>query len=124
MVIHFPRLAVPAGPVPGSLANLKQISLGADITPRLVSFCTMSRRSSRLRASRSMLCTTTVSPARAKAEQPFPFRTLSVLTRSLVTKEPIDRDMLELAFRVLVEAAHPDLADAVDRASSLSGRTL
>ena len=31
-------------------------------TPRLLSCCTMRRRSSRLRASRSMLCTTTVSP--------------------------------------------------------------
>ena len=28
-------------------------------------------------------------------------------------KEPIDLDMLELAFRVLVEAAHPDVADAL-----------
>ena len=41
------------------------------------------------------------------------FRTLRVLTRSLFGKESIDRDMLELAFRVLVEAAHPDIATAV-----------
>ena len=41
------------------------------------------------------------------------FRTLRVLTRSLVGKVPIDRDLLELAFRVLVEAAHPDVADAL-----------
>ena len=32
--------------------------------------------------------------------------------------------MLELAFRVRVETAHPDLADAVDPESNLSGRTL
>ena len=38
---------------------------------------------------------------------------LRVLTRSLVGKEPIDLDMLKLAFRVLVEAAHPDIADAL-----------
>ena len=48
-----------------------------------------------------------------EGEQPFQFRTLRVLTRSLVGKEPIDLDMLELAFRVLVEAAHPDVADAL-----------
>ena len=48
-----------------------------------------------------------------RGEQPFQFRTLRVLTRSLVGKEPIDLDMLELAFRVLVEAAHPDVADAL-----------
>ena len=48
-----------------------------------------------------------------EGEQPFQFRTLPVLARSFVGKEPIDRDMLELAFRVLVEAAHPDVADAV-----------
>ena len=48
-----------------------------------------------------------------EGQQPFQFRTLPVLTGSLVAKEPINRDMLELAFRVLVEAAHPDLADAV-----------
>ena len=46
-----------------------------------------------------------------EGEQPFQFRTLRVLTRSLVGKEPIDLDLLELAFRVLVEAAHPDVAD-------------
>ena len=34
-------------------------------------------------------------------------------TRSLVGKEPIDLDLLELALRVLVEAAHPDVADAL-----------
>lgn len=36
-------------------------------TPRCVSPWTMRRRSSRLRASLSMLCTTTVSPSRTKA---------------------------------------------------------
>ena len=41
------------------------------------------------------------------AEQPFQFRTLRVLTRSLVGKELIDLDLLELAFRVLGDAAHP-----------------
>ena len=62
-----------------------------------------------------MLCITTVSPSRAKASNlsSFQFRTLRVLTRSLVGKEPIDLDMLDLAFRVLVEAAHPDIADAL-----------
>ncbi|SSV77985.1 Uncharacterised protein [Acinetobacter baumannii] len=35
-------------------------------TPRCVSVCTIRRKSSRLRARRSMLCTTTVSPVRAK----------------------------------------------------------
>ena len=36
-----------------------------------------------------------------------------VLPEAVSVKEPIDRDMLELAFRVLVEAAHPDVADAL-----------
>ena len=34
------------------------------------------------------------------------------LPEAVSVKELIDRDMLELAFRVLVEAAHPDVADA------------
>ena len=38
-----------------------------------------------------------------EGEQPFQFRTLRVLTRSLVGKESIDLDMLELAFWVLVK---------------------
>jgi hypothetical protein len=39
-------------------------------TPSLVSFCTRDRRSSRFRASRSMLCTTRVSPSRMKRRSP------------------------------------------------------
>ena len=38
---------------------------------------------------------------------------LRVLPGHRVGKEPIDLDLLELAVRVLVEAAHPDIADAV-----------
>jgi len=48
-----------------------------------------------------------------KGDQPFQFGTLCVLARSLVGKEPISLDMLELAFRVLVETAYPDVADAL-----------
>ena len=44
--------------------------------------------------------------------------------RSLVGKEPIDLDMLKLAFRVLAEAVHPDLTDVVTAHPNLSGRTL
>ena len=35
------------------------------------------------------------------------------MVQSIVGKELIGRDMLELAFRVRVEGAHPDVADAV-----------
>ena len=35
------------------------------------------------------------------------------LTRSLVGKDPINLDMPEWAFRVLVEVAHLDVADAL-----------
>ena len=35
------------------------------------------------------------------------------MVQSIVSKELIGRDMLELAFRVLVETAHPDVADTV-----------
>ena len=35
-----------------------------------------------------------------EGQQPFQFRTLRVLTRSLVGKELIDRDLLKLAVRV------------------------
>ena len=35
------------------------------------------------------------------------------MVQSIVSKELIGRDMLELAFRFRVEAAHPDVADAV-----------
>ena len=48
-----------------------------------------------------------------EGEQPFQFRTLRVLARSLVGKDLVDQDLLQLAFRVLVEAAHPDVADAL-----------
>ena len=47
-----------------------------------------------------------------RAPGPVPAR-LRVLPGRRVGKEPIDRDLLELAVRVLVEAAHPDIADAV-----------
>ena len=51
------------------------------------------------------------------------------LPEDVSVKEPIDRDMLELAFRLLVEAAHPNVADAligqgVPPESNLSGRNL
>ena len=48
-----------------------------------------------------------------ETEQPFQFRTLRVLSRSLVGKDPVEGDLLQLAFRVLVDAAHPDVADAL-----------
>ena len=48
-----------------------------------------------------------------KGERPVQFRTVRVLPGRRVGKEPIDRDLLELTFRVLVETAHPDIADAV-----------
>ena len=49
--------------------------------------------------------------------------------RRNIGKEPIDRDLLKLAFRVLVEAAHPDVADAltwqgVPPASNLSRKSI
>ena len=51
------------------------------------------------------------------------------MAQSIVGKELIGWDMLELAFRVRVEAAHPDVADAligqgVPPESNLSGRNL
>ena len=51
------------------------------------------------------------------------------MAQSIVGKELIGWDMLELAFRVLVEAAHPDVADALigqggPPESNLSGRNL
>ena len=62
--------------------------------------------------SRSMLCTTTVSPSRAKASNLSSSGRCVSLPEALSVKSR-DRDMLELAFRVLVETAHPDVADTV-----------
>ena len=72
----------------------------------------MRRRSSRLRASRSMLCTTTVSPSRAKASNLSSSGRCVSLPEALSVKSR-STWMLELTFRVLVEAAYPDAADAV-----------
>ena len=54
-----------------------------------------------------------MSPSRTKASSRSSSGPLRVLPGRRVGKEPIDRDLLELAVRVLVEAAHPDIADAV-----------
>ena len=48
-----------------------------------------------------------------EAEQPFQFRPLRVLPRSLVGKDLVEGDLLQLAFRVLVDATYPDVADAL-----------
>ncbi len=62
---------------------------------------------------RADLTDTLVSPSRAKGRALSSFGRCVVLPEAVSVKEPIDRDMLELAFRVLVEAAHPDVADAL-----------
>ncbi len=48
-----------------------------------------------------------------EGEQPFQLRTLGVLARRLISEQPVHRNLLELAFRVLVEAADADVADAL-----------
>ena len=51
-----------------------------------------------------------MSPSRAKGRALSSFGRCVFLPEAVLVKEPIDRDMLELVFRVLVEAAHPDVA--------------
>ena len=53
-----------------------------------------------------------MSPSRAKGRALSSSGRCVFLPEAVSVKELIDRDMLELAFRVLVEAAHPDVADA------------
>jgi len=48
-----------------------------------------------------------------EGQQRIEFRPLGVLARRLVGEHPADFDMLQLPFRVLVEAADPDIADAL-----------
>lgn len=81
-------------------------------TPRWVRPCTRRRRSSRLRARRSMLCTTTVSPSRTKASS----RSSSGRRVSLpdaLSVNTLSTDLFELPFWVLVEAADADVTDAL-----------
>ena len=62
------------------------------------------------------------------ADQRLQFGTLGVLPGRLVGEQSIHRDLLELAFRVLVEAADPDVADTltckVPSLGNMSGRSL
>jgi len=48
-----------------------------------------------------------------ESQQRFQLRALSVLARCRVGEHASDLDVLQLAFRVLVEAADPDVADAL-----------
>ena len=48
-----------------------------------------------------------------EVEQCVELRTLRVLARRLVGEEPIDGNLIELAISILVEAADPDVADAL-----------
>jgi hypothetical protein len=63
-------------------------------TPFLVSFCTRDHRSSRFRASRSMLCTIRVSPPE-ETQQLLQLRALRVLARGLVRKDPVQLNPLD-----------------------------
>jgi hypothetical protein len=48
-----------------------------------------------------------------EGEQPFQFGPLGVLARRLVGEHLVHRNLLQLPFRVLVEAADADVADAL-----------
>ena len=59
-----------------------------------------------------MLCTTTVSPSRTK-DRAFEFRSLCILARRLVGKQPVQLDILKLPFRILIKSADPDVSYAM-----------
>ena len=62
--------------------------------PRLVRSCTRRRRSSRLRARRSMLCTTTVSPSRTNESS------VRVVASVRSCRTPFGKDLIGPRFRV------------------------
>jgi len=71
-----------------------------------------------------MLCTTTVSPSRTKASSESSSGPLGVLARRLVGEHPAHFDMLQLPFRVLVEAADADIADALTLHDAYKGKSV
>src|SRR3546814_7908624 len=68
--------------------------------PRAVSDCTSLRKSSRLRARRSMLCTTTVSPSRMKDSMASSWGAFDILARRFVGEDLIERHALKLAIDI------------------------
>jgi hypothetical protein len=57
-----------------------------------------------------------------EGQQPFKFGTLGVLARRLVGEHLADFDLLQLPFRVLVEAADADVADALTVQDASKGK--
>nr|QTX14148.1 Aldehyde dehydrogenase [Klebsiella pneumoniae] len=80
-----------------------------------------------MRAGRSMLCTTTVSPVRAKLISASSCGRLTSLPDALSLKSAINLDAFQLPFRVLVEGADPDIPNALSSHGipcKMSGKTL
>jgi hypothetical protein len=80
-------------------------------TPLRVRAWKRARKSSRLRASLSMLCTTTVSPSWAEPQQFPELRPGAVPARGLVRENPVQSLAFELAFLVLVQRTNPRVPD-------------
>jgi hypothetical protein len=81
--------------------------------PRLVNVCTSRRRSSRLRARRSILYTTTVSPSRANAYRASSCARCVSFARGLVGGQLVHLGLIELTLWIPVETADPDITDAL-----------
>ncbi len=84
-------------------------------TPLAVSSRTSRRRSSRLRARRSMECTITGVALAHEADQRRQLRALRVLARSAVGEGAIDDDAIQLTAGMLVEGAHSGIGDQLAR---------
>ncbi|KNX93036.1 hypothetical protein A7907_00615 [Acinetobacter baumannii] len=59
-----------------------------------------------------------------EGQQPFQLGTLGVLARSLVGEHPRHLNTLQLPFRVLVEAADADIADALTLQDASKGKSV
>src|SRR4051794_3801510 len=83
-------------------------------TPLPVRVWTIRRRSSRLRASRSMLWTKTVSPVRTKLKE-FQLGAFGVFPGGFVREGLVDLDPLQLPRNLLIKRADADVANAVSK---------
>lgn len=70
----------------------------------------MARRSSRLRAGRSIECTITASPSRTKPSRASSCGRCAFLARGVIGEQPVQCDAVELPAGILVEAADTAIA--------------